>query len=194
MGRDKFGTRRGKCGICEECYEYTAPVDEVTLACEYCDHKPIYHVEIVTLGTCGCGKCPGYTSRLEYQYTSCDYCDCGADKHLGYEKVLLEVQKAKQRSSQYDLEGYQSEPNYTQSQMVYTQDTMDYKPFLRHSNQTQALLGLDQSEPDSKPQNYATQVLKFSFVGCIGVIIAIKIIYEVFLYIVLLINVVVYQC
>ena len=58
--------------------------------------------------------------------------------------------------------------------------TMDSKPFLRHSNQTQALPELDQTEPQVKPQNYATQVLQLSFVGCVGIILAINIIYEVF--------------
>ena len=97
MGKDKFGTKRGRCGICEECYEYIPPASGETLACEYCDHKPIYHTEIVQLRTCSCGKCHGYTNNNEYQYTSCDYCDCAADKHIGYEKVQFELEKAKQR-------------------------------------------------------------------------------------------------
>ena len=59
-------------------------------------------------------------------------------------------------------------------------DTMDSKPLLRHSNQTQPLPGRDQSESQVKPRNYATQVLQFSFVGFVGVILAINIIYEVF--------------
>eukprot|EP00800_Vazella_pourtalesii_P011917 TRINITY_DN2854_c0_g1_i2.p1 TRINITY_DN2854_c0_g1~~TRINITY_DN2854_c0_g1_i2.p1 ORF type:complete len:327 (-),score=23.53 TRINITY_DN2854_c0_g1_i2:170-1150(-) len=97
MGKDKFGTKRGKCGMCDECYEYTPPQDGISLACEYCDHKPIYHAEVITLGTCSCGKCHGYTSNNECQYTSCDYCDCSADKHIGYDKVQNELDKAKQR-------------------------------------------------------------------------------------------------
>ena len=28
-----FGTKRGKCGFCEKCYEYTPPADGTTLAC-----------------------------------------------------------------------------------------------------------------------------------------------------------------
>ena len=59
-------------------------------------------------------------------------------------------------------------------------DTMDSKPFLRHSNPAQALPRLDQNKSQVKPQNYATQVLQFSFVGCVSLILAINIIYEVF--------------
>lgn len=195
MGKDKFGTKRGKCGLCEECYEYTPPEDGTSLACDYCEHKPIYHIVVVKLGTCVCEKCPEYTSRYECQYTSCDNCDCSPDKHLGYEKVQLEVEKAKQRLSQYDLKSnpgqpicilmpYITPPRYdTPPQMMYPQSAVYSSAYLRHSNLTQPLPELDQSELEARPRNYATQVLKFSFVGCISVIIAIKVVYEVFVYV-----------
>ena len=97
MGKDRFGTKRGRCVACEDCYEYTAPTDGKSLACEYCDHKPIYHAEVVALGSCSCGKCAGYESSNEFMYNTCDYCDCSADKHIGYEKVYAEIEKVKQR-------------------------------------------------------------------------------------------------
>ena len=96
MGKDKFGTKRGRCGACEECYEYIAPSDG-KLACDYCDHKPIYHTEVVALGSCSCGNCAGYESSNECQYNACDYCDCSAEKHIGYNKVQAEIDKVKQR-------------------------------------------------------------------------------------------------
>ena len=181
MGKDRFGNKRGKCSLCEECYEYMPPADGATLACEYCDHKPIYHEEVLKLGACTCGKCFEYISGQECQYTMCNYCDCSAEKHTGYEKVQLGVEKAKQRLSQYGLKDYQSQPMQSQFIPAYmhTQGAMHSMPFLRHSNQTQALPGIDQSEQQLQPRNYATQVFKLSFVGCVGVIIAINVIYGI---------------
>ena len=114
MGKDKFGTKRGKCVACDECYEYTAASDGKSLACEYCDHKPIYHAEVVALGSCSCGKCAGYESANEFQYNTCDYCDCSADKHIGYSKVEAEIEKVKLRLNE-SRTGQISAPKTTES-------------------------------------------------------------------------------
>ena len=46
MGRDRFGTKRGKCGFCEKCYEYTPPADGTTLACDYNNHTMCIDIQI----------------------------------------------------------------------------------------------------------------------------------------------------
>lgn len=179
MGRDRFGTKRGKCGLCEKCYEYTPPADGTTLACDYCDHKPIYHILVVPLGVCECGLCHGYISRFECQYTSCGYCNCSADMHLGYARVQLEVDKAIQRlytpNASQVIQTNMNTPIYDiQPQMMNTQSSMySENPSPYHSNQTQPLPNLYQNEPqENSPNYYSTKFLKYSVLVGFASIIA----------------------
>ncbi len=92
--KDIQGILRGKCNKCE-CEEYRCPPPDekageaVRLRCEYCDHTPVDHVKIITLGACkqcvdhGCDK---YESESTTSYTDCQYCGCGAQHHAGAEK------------------------------------------------------------------------------------------------------------
>ena len=82
--KDRQGVLRGKCSECNECNEYVKPVEGAR--CDYCDHVPTKHVEIIKLGTCKCGDCDEYLSEEKFSYTDCEYCGCKAADHKGAEK------------------------------------------------------------------------------------------------------------
>lgn len=87
--KDIQGIQRGACNKCE-CEEYRCPPQEgARLRCEYCDHTPVDHVRMITLGACKlCGDdcCEKYESETPNKYTDCQYCGCGAQHHEGAEK------------------------------------------------------------------------------------------------------------
>ena len=156
MGKDKFGTKRGKCVACDECYEYTAASDGKSLACEYCDHKPIYHAEVVALGSCSCGNCAGYESANEFQYNTCDYCDCSADKHIGYSKVEAEIEKVKLRLNE-SRTGQISAPKTTESTVA---NVAQPKPLTDQQQQATGIqmptsqFGISPSIPEQNTRQY----------------------------------------
>ena len=83
--KDVQGIQRGKCNSCK-CIEYRAPEDSGKYRCDYCNHTPGEHVEILELGACKtCGKsgCDRYSSEEPNSYTDCQYCGCPASQHEG---------------------------------------------------------------------------------------------------------------
>lgn len=82
--KDIQGVQRGKCNSCE-CIEYRAPEEKSKFRCEYCNHTPTDHVQIVELGACkkdDC-DCDQYSSEDPNSYTECQYCGCPASQHEG---------------------------------------------------------------------------------------------------------------
>ena len=98
MGEDKFGTKRGMCALCEDCKEYTKPTNN-SQSCDYCDHKPVYHIEVIQLGACICNDCDGYTSPTLSKASECEYCGCPAPNHKGWDQIQRQVEKIKNRSA-----------------------------------------------------------------------------------------------
>ena len=93
MGKDNSGTKRSRCVACNECPEFTSSIGNNS--CQNCGHNSQCHAKVVNLGICECGNCHGYTSENEFQYFACDYCECRADKHIGWDRVQIEIDKVR---------------------------------------------------------------------------------------------------
>ena len=85
--KDIQGVQRGKCNSAGcECGEYMTVEGGQGILCEYCGHRPVDHVRIVTLGPCrskDCGGCDKYESETSNSYSDCSYCGCPASVHQG---------------------------------------------------------------------------------------------------------------
>ena len=95
MGEDEFGTKRGMCALCE-CNEYLKPSND-SQNCDFCDHKPVKHIEIIQLGACICNDCDGYTSPTLSKASVCEYCGCPAPNHKGWDQIQRQIEKIKTR-------------------------------------------------------------------------------------------------
>lgn len=86
--KDRQGIIRGKCTAPEcECREYMTPVNSNGARCDYCDHVPVKHVKMITLGAClKCKECDKYETEEPGSYSNCGYCECPAQYHQGAEK------------------------------------------------------------------------------------------------------------
>ena len=85
--------KHGKCVACENCVEFEFEDEEKF--CRGCGHSKEFHVQIVNLGDCECGGCHGYDSKNASRYLPCDHCGCVAEKHFGWEKVQIELNRVK---------------------------------------------------------------------------------------------------
>ena len=151
MGKDDSGTKRSRCVACNECSEFIPSLENNS--CQNCGHNNLCHAKVVNLGICECGNCHGYTSENEFQYFDCDYCECKAEKHFGWDRVQIEIDKVRKFVDQVCNDSAERQTSNCDSDLIQL-ITPDFgiSPTFFHTRSNLSLI----SSPIEIPEEYTS--------------------------------------